>query len=152
MRGISRYEIAVLALTAGFFLFTVGWFCGEQNRAIPYRVTTLETVEPEDMSSEMPAEETEPTEWPDSLLPGEQICLNTASLRDLMRLPGIGEKRAEDIIAYREEHGPFACVEEITEVAGIGEGILEKIRAYSSVEEPRKTEYGGTDGKDSGGR
>ena len=70
---------------------------------------------------------------PDSLLPGEKINLNTADAYELQRLPGIGEKRAEDIIAYREEHGPFETVEQLDEVSGIGPGILEGLRDYAQV-------------------
>ena len=47
-----------------------------------------------------------------------------------MTLPGIGEQRAEDIIAYRRANGPFRIPEELTEVPGIGEGILEGLIGY----------------------
>ena len=59
--------------------------------------------------------------------------MNTADAYDLQRLPGIGEKRAQDIIAWREEHGPFQTLEELTEVSGIGPVILENLRAYAAV-------------------
>ena len=62
------------------------------------------------------------------------ININTAGSEELQTLPGIGEKRAEDIIAYREEHGPFRIVEDITDVGGIGEGILSRIIDYITVE------------------
>ena len=68
--------------------------------------------------------------YPDSLLPGEVININTADAYDLQRLPGIGEKRAGDIVAYREEHGPFSSVDGLTEVSVIGPGILEGLREY----------------------
>ena len=54
----------------------------------------------------------------------------TADVYDLQRLPGIGEKRAQDIIAWREEHGPFQTVDELTNVSGIGPVILENLREY----------------------
>ena len=63
----------------------------------------------------------------------ETINVNTADAYDLQRLPGIGEKRAQDIIAWREEHGPFQTLEELTEVSGIGPVILENLRAYAAV-------------------
>ena len=56
------------------------------------------------------------------------IDINTASVEELCRLKGIGEKRAGDIIAYREEHGGFSSVEEIMNVKGIKTGIFEKIK------------------------
>ena len=70
---------------------------------------------------------------PDSLLPGEVIDINAADVYELQRLPGIGEKRAMDIIAWREEHGPFQTVEELTEVSGIGPVILENLREYAAA-------------------
>ena len=41
-----------------------------------------------------------------------------------MELPGIGEKRAQAILDWREENGPFTYVEDLIQVPGIGEGIL----------------------------
>ena len=49
-------------------------------------------------------------------------------------LPGIGEKRAADIIADREANGPFRLPEDLTRVSGIGEGILEGLIDYITVE------------------
>ena len=72
-------------------------------------------------------------EKPDSLLEGERIDLNEADLYDLQRLPGIGEKRARDILAYRQENGPFESVEDLTLVNGIGDGIMEELRDYVTV-------------------
>ena len=56
-----------------------------------------------------------------------QINLNTADLAQLMTLPGIGQRRAEDILAYRAMHGGFQAVEELTQISGIGEKLLAKI-------------------------
>ena len=57
---------------------------------------------------------------------------------ELQRLPGIGEKRAEDIIAYRRANGPFRIPEELTEVPGIGEGILEGLIDYVTTGEENR--------------
>lgn len=59
---------------------------------------------------------------------GEKININSADKEALMSLPGIGEARAESIIAYREEHGPFATIEDIMQVSGIKESAFAKIK------------------------
>lgn len=63
-----------------------------------------------------------------------KVNLNTADAPTLQReLSGIGEVKAQAIVAYREAHGSFASVDELLEVKGIGESILEKNRAKLSV-------------------
>lgn len=61
------------------------------------------------------------------------INLNKADAQTLAQLNGIGEKRAQDIIAYREAKGGFKSVDELLSVKGIGEKVLEKNRAFLSV-------------------
>lgn len=56
------------------------------------------------------------------------LDLNTADEAALSSLPGIGPVRAAAIVAYRQEHGPFTSVEELTAVHGIGAATLEKLR------------------------
>ncbi len=58
------------------------------------------------------------------------VNINTASVSELTALPGIGEVKAEAIIAYREEFGEFLSVSQLLNVSGIGEKTLEKIRDY----------------------
>jgi competence protein ComEA len=64
----------------------------------------------------------------------QKINLNTATAEQLKTLPSIGDKRAEAILAYREEHGPFSKIEDIVKVSGIGRGIFSKIKPYLTVE------------------
>ena len=129
MEGKSRFGLAVLALTAAFFLVCSTWYLARTSAPEPYRVSSVRqpTAEETAASREIPAEESHP----DSAVPGEVIDVNTADAYELQRLPGIGEKRAQDIIAYREEHGPFRTVDELTEVSGIGPVILEGLREYA---------------------
>ena len=61
------------------------------------------------------------------------INLNTADTSQLCTLSGIGQSKAEAIIAYREEHGGFTSVEEIMNVEGIKEGTFSKIKDKISV-------------------
>lgn len=57
-----------------------------------------------------------------------KININSATKEELMTLSGIGEARAESIIAYREENGPFQTVEDIMLVSGIKESAFAKIK------------------------
>ncbi len=52
------------------------------------------------------------------------ININTATAEELQQIKGIGETRAQAIIAYRDQHGSFAKVEDLLEVKGLGESIL----------------------------
>lgn len=128
MEGKSRLGLAVLALLAAFVLVCGTWFAAQTSHPEPYRVSAARRPAAEDLSSD--ASDNREDSRPDSLLPGEVIDVNTADIYDLQRLPGIGERRAGDIIAYREAHGPFQTVDELTEVSGIGPGILEGLRDY----------------------
>lgn len=56
------------------------------------------------------------------------VNINTADAAQLCTLPGIGESRAADIIAYREKNGGFESCEDIMKVPGIKTGAYEKIR------------------------
>ncbi|GAP14714.1 competence protein ComEA helix-hairpin-helix repeat region [Longilinea arvoryzae] len=56
------------------------------------------------------------------------INLNTATAQELETLPGIGEVKASQIVAYREEHGLFMNLDDLLNVPGIGPELLEKIR------------------------
>lgn len=58
----------------------------------------------------------------------EKININKATQAQLMTLPGIGESRASDIIAYRTEQGSFSSIEEIKKVSGIKDAAYAKIK------------------------
>ncbi len=57
-----------------------------------------------------------------------RISINRATKEELMKLPGIGESRAEAIIAYRTEHGAFSKPEDIMLVSGIKEAAYAKLK------------------------
>lgn len=62
------------------------------------------------------------------------ININSAGKETLCLLEGIGEKTAEDIIAYREAKGGFENEEDIMNIKGIGEKTFEKIKNYITAE------------------
>lgn len=57
-----------------------------------------------------------------------KIRINTAAKEQLEKITGIGSRKAESILKYREEHGPFQKIEDLLEIDGIGAKSLEKIK------------------------
>lgn len=62
-----------------------------------------------------------------------KVDINTIDEADLIKVKGIGAKRAANIVAYREKRGPFKSLEDLTSVKGIGPKLLEKVRAELDV-------------------
>jgi competence protein ComEA len=65
--------------------------------------------------------------------PPQKIDINKAEPWLLEALSGIGEGRAQAIVDYRNEHGPFKHVEDLLQVKGIGPGTFDKIKDYITV-------------------
>ncbi|WP_077308545.1 ComEA family DNA-binding protein [Terribacillus halophilus] len=63
----------------------------------------------------------------------EKININQADAKQLTEINGVGEARAQAIISYREENGPFTSIDQLTEVSGIGEKSLEKMKEQVSL-------------------
>ena len=63
----------------------------------------------------------------------QTVNVNTADAAALETLPGIGPVLSQRIVDHREKHGPFAAVEDLTEVSGIGEKRLEDLRDLVTV-------------------
>ena len=57
-----------------------------------------------------------------------KININTADATTLQTLPGIGPQKADAIIRFREENGPFKKIEDLMKVSGIGEKTFEKLK------------------------
>ena len=75
--------------------------------------------------AEMPA----PANPQASAMVANQVNINTASASELQKaLVGIGAKKAEAIVQYRQAHGPFTSAEQLLGVQGIGKATLEKNR------------------------
>ncbi len=63
----------------------------------------------------------------------DKININTAVISELMCLEQIGEKRAQDIINYRNEQGGFEHIDELMNISGISENIFEIIKDYVTI-------------------
>lgn len=70
----------------------------------------------------------------DYILLGKKMDINTASIETLEALSGIGPSLAKEIVKYREAHGRFKNIAELTNVKGIGPKKLERIKSYVKVE------------------
>ena len=80
---------------------------------------------------EYPADNSVPViQQPDS---PARIDINTATVEEMSTLPGIGEKLAQRIAAYRLVHGSFTSLEELLNIEGIGSGKLKAILDYITI-------------------
>lgn len=113
----TRIQILTL-LTCIFAAFTVGLFAGRNLNRTPVQIRSLPSVTT--AAAGAVPEDTAPTE-------PVIIDINTATSEQLQTLPGIGPVIADRIVAYREENGAFGSVGELMNVPGIGEKKLEDI-------------------------
>lgn len=131
----TKLEWAVIAITAFALTAMACFFLGSRSTAKPVTITAQAASSP--AVSALPSPQAAPSETlPEPSQVQFPIDLNTAGLEELMALPSIGEVRAQAILDYRAEHGPFAYVEDLRAVKGIGEGILSKIMDYVTVGTP----------------
>ena len=122
-----KQKILRLALGA----FAVGCFIGAPVWADHHEATEPmpEAAEPMPEAAEpMPEAAAEP--MPEAAGP---IDINMADAAALQTLPGIGETKAAAIIAHREANGPFATVDALQNVKGIGEETLGKLKEQITV-------------------
>ncbi len=64
---------------------------------------------------------------------GPTVDINAASAGELENLPGIGASKAAAIVAYRDQHGAFASVDQLEAVSGIGPSTVERLRTQATV-------------------
>ncbi len=121
----SRLERCVVLLLAVFVAFLAGWTVSDRTRAESFTVRTETAAGPAEPPAAVAA----------AAPASELLDLNTASQAELEALPEIGPTRAQAIVEYREENGPFDYVEELVDVPGIGESTLESVLDYLTVEE-----------------
>lgn len=64
------------------------------------------------------------------------VNINQATSAELVRLPRVGAKLADRIVAHRKEHGPFRRIEDLMEVKGVGEKFFSTLKPYLTVNGP----------------
>ncbi|MCI8595031.1 MAG: helix-hairpin-helix domain-containing protein [Oscillospiraceae bacterium] len=124
MKKFLRFDCVLLIFLAVFCLSCAAFFFYQRSAGGHYTVMT---------QSGGAARPQESASTPPELSVALPIDLNSATKEELMELPGIGETRAEAVLAYREANGAFTGVDELTAVDGIGEKTLEKLRGYVTV-------------------
>jgi len=68
--------------------------------------------------------------------PGKVVNINQAAAPELARLPRVGQKLADRIVAHRAQHGPFRRAEDLMEVKGVGEKLFASLKPYLAVSGP----------------
>ena len=121
---IRWYEVLILGMTALCVLMFLGNFWMTTQAEDIWITTERGNVSGQQSESLSPEDENQ-----DSTL----VDINTANQEELEALPGIGPVKAAAILEYRRDNGPFQSAEELLNVDGIGEKLLEKIRGYITV-------------------
>ncbi len=63
-----------------------------------------------------------------------KVDVNTATVKELQMLPGVGKAIAERIVEYRKTNGPFESVDDLKNVKGIGKAKLDKLKDHVNIE------------------
>lgn len=128
----------LILITCIFAAFLLGFFLGRNINHMPIQLSASASPETAPAASDHTAvqteEDQEPTTQPPETKPTGPVNLNTATAEELSTLPGIGPVLAQRILDYRTEHGPYASVESLLGVSGIGEKKLEALLGLVTVE------------------
>jgi len=118
---MKKHKLPVLVLvTCIFAAFLAGFAAGRNMNRSPVRIYQVQSPTIAAVTESTTEAYTGPTE-------PVIVNINTATAAQLETLPGIGPVLAERIVAYRDEHGSFRAVEELTKVKGIGTAKVEAI-------------------------
>ena len=100
---------------------------------IPYKGEKTAAAPTAGMASNAAASSSSSSPGPAASSAAGKVNLNTATAADLQKLNGIGEKKAEQIIAYREQKGGFKSIDELKEVSGIGDKTFDVLKDQITV-------------------
>lgn len=126
--GKVKFPALLLILAGIFASFLLGMFVGRRTGGEILYIDQEQSAASRAFSTEAASAGNAvsvPTES------GERVNVNTAGVEELSQLPGIGEILAQRIVDYREENGPFRCLDELCDVEGIGEKRVENLRDYA---------------------
>ncbi|WP_424399775.1 ComEA family DNA-binding protein [Marinomonas sp.] len=74
---------------------------------------------------------------PLALFAAQPLDINTATADQIAAvMSGVGDKKAHAIVAYRSENGPFKSLDQLTEVKGLGDALVERNKAFIQIVEP----------------
>ncbi|WP_230352381.1 helix-hairpin-helix domain-containing protein [Lelliottia sp. WAP21] len=124
-RGIKALLITVAIATSGMSLGLQAAAPATKTQAVQHKV---------DASAQTPAQ-TKATEGSKSAdEEGTRVSINTASADDLAQaMNGVGLKKAQAIVSYREEYGPFKTLEDLKQVPGMGSALVERNLAHLTL-------------------
>ena len=100
---------------------------------IPYKGEKTAAAPTAGMASNAAASSSSSSPGPAASSAAGKVNLNTATAADLQKLNGIGEKKAEQIIAYREQKGGVKSIDELKEVSGIGDKTFDVLKDQITV-------------------
>ena len=121
----------LLVLTLMFTAFICGMYVGRNS---PYAQLQLQSSAMQSSSPETSSNASSgPEQIPTSSVSVFPININTATAETLQLLPEIGPARAQAIIEYRAQIGQFKSLDDLLQVNGIGEKILDKITPYITL-------------------